>query len=80
MRVSERDICEALDALAESSMLPENRSAVERLLARVGIYPAARRELVSDIKKSVKESTYSVPSEKVASMIIVHCLLLEHLH
>ncbi len=80
MRVSERDIYEALDALAESPMLTEDRSAVERLLAKVGIYPAARRELVSDIKQSVKESTYSVPSEEVARMILVHCLLLEHLH
>ena len=80
MRVSERDIYEALDALAESSMLPENHSAVERLLARVGIYPPVRRQLVSNIKQSVKESTYSVPSEEVARMILVHCLLLEHLH
>ncbi len=79
MRVSQRDIYDALDALAANSMKGESRSAVERLLARVGIYPTVRRDLVHDLKQSLKEETYSVPSEEVASMILVHCMLVEHL-
>ncbi len=76
MRVSQREIYNALDVLAESSATPEKLSAVERLLARTDLYPAPRRELVCELKQSLQEQTYDVPSEDVAHMILVHCLLL----
>ncbi len=80
MRVSKSDIYNALDVLAEQSTGPENRTAVERLLARVGICPTPRRELVTELRQSLQDQTYYVPSEDVAHMILVHCLLLERLH
>ncbi len=80
MRVLQSDIYNALDVLAEQSKSPENHSAVERLLSRVGIFPTPRRELVRELRQSLQDHTYYVPSEDVARMILVHCLLLEQLH
>ncbi len=80
MRVSRREIANALDVLAGYSANPENPSAVERLLARTGIYPIPRSELVRELKRSLQEETYDVPSEEVARMILVHCMVLDYLH
>ncbi len=79
MRVTQREICDALDVLAGASPRAEKQNAVERLLGRVGAYPSARRDLVYELKRSLQEETYSIPSEEVARRILVHCLLLEYL-